>query len=265
MFKSEAPREVTAFAASGEARQVVGEICEAIALPQNFKVYSVNNPTVNAYADYVDGERLIVYDESFMKRVANKQSRDWSGLTIMAHEIGHHLSGHTLDGLGSRPPRELEADHFAGYVVRVLGGNLARTVKIFEDLSEEGSSTHPPRSERTAAVTVGWKKADAKSRSVEERHNLITHNLVNGKLASVISEFVGSDKYWAEYQDGKVAASFREQARDGRSIFLYDGGRSMWLKIDGDDRGGLALGSWARGSLSQRPTLWTPLDPVKWK
>ncbi len=265
MLAALTPREVVGFELSAEARGVVVEICDAIGLPQNFKIFSVNDPEVNAYAVIADGERQIVYDETFMKSIANKRSRDWSGLTVVAHEIGHHLSGHTLDNIGSRPPRELEADHFAGLVIRLLGGGLRDATKVFEGMSATGSMTHPPRAERIAVVTAGWKKADSKMQSAEERHNLMTHDQVNGKIVRVISEFVGRDKNWVEYHASDIAASFREMTRDARSIFLYDKGRSIWVKIDVDKRGGFSIGYFARGPASPMPSNWTPLDPTKWK
>jgi hypothetical protein len=101
--------------------------------------------------------------------------------------------------------------------------------------------------------------------SADERHNLMTHNQRDGKLVRVISEFVGRDRNWVEYQAGQVAASFREQSREGGVIYMYDGGRSMWLKIETDSRGGLALGFFAWGPVRSRPTAWNPgPPPMKW-
>lgn len=39
---------------------------------------------------------------------------DFSQWSIHAHEIGHHLSGHTLTSGGDRHQQELEADEFSG-------------------------------------------------------------------------------------------------------------------------------------------------------
>lgn len=258
-------QELAIFDPSAEARQVIKEICGAIALPQNFIIYSVNDSKINAEARMIDGRRLIIYNEIFMKGIAAEQSRDWSGLTVMAHEIGHHLCGHTLDNKGSLPPRELEADYFAGNVVRVLGGALANATKAFECVSEQGSSTHPPRGARIAAFAAGWNKANGQN--ADERHALITHNEKNGKFIDIISEFVGRDRNWIEYQHGEdIGAKFREIARVGPSILLYDKGRSIWLKIDVDPKAGLAIGSWNRGPLTEAPpSTWIPLDPRKWK
>lgn len=75
----------------------------------------------------------------------------------MAHEIGHHLSGHTLDGLGSRPKKELEADRFSGFILQKMGATLDQATATVNTFSEEGSRTHPGRSARVAAVTNGWK------------------------------------------------------------------------------------------------------------
>ena len=102
-------------------------------------------------------ERYILYSLQFMERIKDKTHTDWSSISILAHEIGHHLSGHTLDGLGSRPKKELEADRFSGSILQKMGATLDQaTVNTF---SEEGSRTHPGMSARVAAVTNGWKAA----------------------------------------------------------------------------------------------------------
>ena len=78
----------------------------------------------------------------------------------MAHEVGHHLNGHTLSDVGSRPKRELEADYYSGFILQRLGANLddAR-VAMLKLGSDSGSRTHPARHDRLAAIGNGWMKA----------------------------------------------------------------------------------------------------------
>ena len=38
-------------------------------------------------------------------------------MTLLAHEVGHHLNGHTIHRGGSTPELELEADEFAGFIL----------------------------------------------------------------------------------------------------------------------------------------------------
>lgn len=70
----------------------------------------------NAQARIVGDKRLILYNQEFMARVKRTTNTDWAAVSILAHEIGHHLEGHTLGKDGSRPADELEADRFSGHV-----------------------------------------------------------------------------------------------------------------------------------------------------
>src|SRR5690554_5349393 len=82
-------------------------------LPLNFKIYRAN--INNAVATIINDERYILYDSRLLD-FANKQSDSfWSSISILAHEIGHHLSGHTLSQLTDNHKSELEADEFSGF------------------------------------------------------------------------------------------------------------------------------------------------------
>lgn len=256
---------ITAFTSSSEAKRVVEEICSCVALPANFEIVAVKDPQVNAYATVHNSQRYIVYDEAFMKSIANKKTKNWAGRTIMAHEIGHHLCGHTLDNVGSRPPRELEADNFAGFVAAMLGSSLEDAVAVFKKISSTGSATHPPRAERIAAVSAGWKRG-RKQEANKEQLNVITHNgRADGSYVRVISEFVNEGETWVEYQHGQRFSSFTEEARDEQAIYLFDSSRSVWLRITTNTGARVSVGSWSPGVAGQLPEKWSPLDPVSWR
>jgi hypothetical protein len=85
---------------------------------------------------------------------------NWASIAILAHEIGHHLNGHTLLGSGSQPPLELEADEFSGFVLRKMGASLSQAqsaMKIAADT--RASRTHPAQQDRLTAIAEGWNKA----------------------------------------------------------------------------------------------------------
>lgn len=78
----------------------------------------------------------------------------------MAHEIGHHLQGHTLVPGGSRPPSELEADDFSGFTLYQMGAELEDAQKAMATFGDpNGSATHPPRDQRLVAIEKGWDRA----------------------------------------------------------------------------------------------------------
>jgi hypothetical protein len=149
----------------GAGAQVVAEIMKYTGLPQNFEV--MPHPDVpNAAAVILIGDdrlphRVIAYNEKFMADVrAATASNDWAPVSIMAHEIGHHLSGHTMQPGGSQPPTELEADKFSGFVLYKMGAVLADAQKAMNTLvPETDGPTHPGRSKRVRAIEEGWKQA----------------------------------------------------------------------------------------------------------
>jgi hypothetical protein len=95
-----------------------------------------------------------------MRDVRQRTGNEWGPASIMAHEVGHHLNGHTLDQIGSRPDKELEADYFSGFVLRRLGAELEDATRAMNLLgSPQGTTTHPGKADRVAAITNGWTAA----------------------------------------------------------------------------------------------------------
>ncbi len=144
-----------------DGMQAVNRVMRYTGLPQNFRIMEGNVP--NAAAIIVldpDGvpQRVIAYNKRFMQQVAKAtDNNDWSTLSIMAHEIGHHLSGHTLVPGGSQPPIELEADKFSGYVLYKMGAKLDDAQEAIANLIPEAASlTHPGRTMRLSAIKAGW-------------------------------------------------------------------------------------------------------------
>lgn len=108
------------FSSDREAEDVVKKITGAIGLAPNFEI-KVGGAGGNAAAVIQNGKRLIIYEESFIRVLTQRTGTKWAAISVMAHEIGHHLSGHTLDGRGSLPAIELEADTFSGNVLQKMG------------------------------------------------------------------------------------------------------------------------------------------------
>ncbi len=141
------------------ARDIVKEIIDVIGLKPRFELRSAN--IENAAAVIYNGERYILYNEDFLAAINNAVHTDWGGVSILAHEIGHHLNGHTLSRAGSNPADELEADEFSGFVLRKMGASLAEAQAAINLLSEEHTSaTHPGRNYRLASISKGWRNAD---------------------------------------------------------------------------------------------------------
>lgn len=148
------------FASDKEAQEVMEKIMEVMGLQSNFVIQAARVP--NAAAAIIGTQRYILYNPSFISEIRRTSRHDWPAISVLAHEIGHHLNGHTLQLTGSRPAMELEADEFSGFVLRKMGASLAEAQTALQLLaSPYGSLTHPPAKERLKAVEAGWNRAEA--------------------------------------------------------------------------------------------------------
>ncbi|AUD04733.1 M48 family metalloprotease [Spirosoma pollinicola] len=146
---------------NGHAEKVVDRILKPIGLMRNFNVIECSN-TDNCFATVLKGQRFIVYDGAFMAQIEEETETDWSAISIMAHEIGHHLQGHTIDGRGGQPIKEIEADKFSGFVLHQLGASLDDATVAVRALGDEhATSTHPAKPARIDAIRKGWLEAEA--------------------------------------------------------------------------------------------------------
>lgn len=134
---------------------VVDNILSVSGLLPNFQVVETDE-VGNAAAVIIEGERYLAFNAGWMSQYDTDAETQWELYGVMAHEVGHHLQGHTITGTGSRPPTELEADEYAGFTLSALGASLTQAQSLWVTLGEHGSVTHPPRHQRLAAVERGW-------------------------------------------------------------------------------------------------------------
>ncbi|MBC8081628.1 MAG: membrane-binding protein [Hymenobacter sp.] len=149
----------SAGAQSTPKRDVLREITDVVGLKPRFELQATT-AVQNAAAVVYGGKRYLLYNPGFVAEVNRAGRSDWAGISILAHEMGHHLNGHTLKAGGSNPTDELEADEFSGFVLRKMGASLAEAqagMAIVSD--EEASPTHPGRTTRLRAIGDGWQRA----------------------------------------------------------------------------------------------------------
>jgi hypothetical protein len=144
------------FSSISEARSIINDITDASGMQQNFKV--VSTPQVdNAAAVMYQGQRYILYNPSFINKLDNMANDNWASISVLAHEIGHHLLGHTMDGTGSQIPKELAADEFSGLVLHKMGASLEQAQLAMKLIgSPYASATHPAERDRLVAIAHGW-------------------------------------------------------------------------------------------------------------
>ena len=162
------------FTTDSEAEDAVNKILSVIGASQKPILQACSNIN-NAVAAVYKGQRYILYDREFMNSLTAGSNKYWSNMFILAHEIGHHINGHSLDiilyandvidpkSLEEKRKQELEADEFAGFVLAKLGASLPQTSKVLLNLpriNNENSSTHPSKDKRIASVKTGYKKGE---------------------------------------------------------------------------------------------------------
>jgi tetratricopeptide (TPR) repeat protein len=158
------------FGTDVEAENALDKILNAIGASKRFVLQPCNNIN-NAVATSYKGIRYILYDRDFMNSV--NYGNNWGNLFVLAHEVGHHINGHSLDlvlyaadavgqqTLAQSRQDELEADEFAGFILAKLGGPLSAANKVISSFSsnrDDTYSTHPRTSKRLAAAKRGFTK-----------------------------------------------------------------------------------------------------------
>ncbi|NUY80652.1 membrane-binding protein [Flavobacterium sp. MAH-1] len=174
-YGEDVSHEIKMYPASEHAKKVINGIISVIGLRPNFEIREANVP--NAAAVVLDSKRYILYNAEFMDDINTASGTYWAGISILAHEIGHHLNGHTLDSDGSRPDTELEADEFSGFVLNKMGASLKESqAAMAVAASQRASHTHPAKSDRLRAIALGWNTANGQdgtvSKNADSRRNV---------------------------------------------------------------------------------------------
>ena len=153
----------SSFMSNAEADNALGKILSVVGAAKRFIVAPCENIN-NAVALVDDGIRYIIYDPVFINSISN-DSNYWSNMSILAHEVGHHINGHTLSFTISATENkieELEADEFSGFVMAKLGATLEQATEAIAAISQPGDDTyssHPSRERRIRAITKGYNNA----------------------------------------------------------------------------------------------------------
>ena len=203
------------FSSNFDAENVLDQILSVTGLSKNFVLSSCDNIN-NAVAISYKGVRYILYDPEFMLNLS-KKTNDWTNYFILAHEIGHHVNGHTVDAvlfsqniveppiLLKKRQQELEADQFAAFVLAKLGANLNETLNSVSTISDndDSFSTHPKRSSREMAINKGFKRGERKTR-VAKKSNNRPSNAVNIKNTYETYNIYYGDSIVTKFSDKNI-------------------------------------------------------------
>lgn len=144
--------------------KIITDITSMLGLEKNF-VY-VNSPGINnCIALNYEGFRYILYDKSFLNKLSqNKNIKLSVYISVLAHEIGHHLQGHTLKNISENDSKlsEIEADKFSGFVMAKFGYSLIEAQEAINSLPQTISKTHPEKFKRLIAIKEGYEVTQQK-------------------------------------------------------------------------------------------------------
>ena len=190
------------FASETAADSALDDILNVIGASKRFVLQECSNIN-NAVALTMNGVRYIMYDPEFM--VSLSYGDEWSNKFILAHEVGHHINGHTVDvlaanstnriSLSTSRTQELEADEFAGFVLGRLGASLSEALSGVQSLSDKDDSysTHPRRSKRIAAIKRGFSESGGKTNITKDVSSKYSNKAF--VVAKTVIKNIGDDIY----------------------------------------------------------------------
>lgn len=141
------------------AKEAVYRIVRHSGLVPNF-VVRASTETRTAIAYVKDKQRVVAYNPRFMAAVLDSTRSDWSAISILAHEVAHHLLDHTIDPSALRPGDELACDRYSGFVLFGMGAGLDEALSAQSSIGDpHGTRRHPPKHARMEAIRHGWDEA----------------------------------------------------------------------------------------------------------
>ena len=156
------------------ASEMLSEIMSVTGLQPNFELKQAD--VLNIEASISHRKRYILYNPSFINWINDRTKDKWAAMLLLAHEVGHHLNGHTIQKTGSTPQLELEADQFAGFILYKLGSTLEQAQEVMKYIAKpETSKTHPGRDSRMLAIQTGWNKAANAEQMFVALHKNVGH------------------------------------------------------------------------------------------
>ena len=176
--------KASGFLSNAEADDALAKILSVVGASKRFIVAPCENIN-NALAVIEDDMRYILYDPEFINSIS-ETSNYWSNMSILAHEVGHHINGHTLGASISAYEskiQELEADEFSGFVMQKIGATLNEATDAIASISPSGDDTyssHPNKERRIKAITKGYNNAKNNSFVKEKKAQIITINFTRG-------------------------------------------------------------------------------------
>jgi|GEM_PF-2479993 len=234
----------SSFLSNAEADNALSKILSVVGASKRFIVAPCEDIN-NALAIIDDGMRYILYDPEFINSIS-QTSNYWANMSILAHEVGHHINGHTLGASVSayeNKIQELESDEFSGFVMQKIGSTLEQATDAIASIASSGDDTyssHPNKERRIKAITKGFNNA--------KNNSFITEKKITDWEEYY---FRGNEKYEAENFQGAIE-DYTESIRLKPDMNTYL--KRALAKEDIDDISGAKFD--LLRSIEIEPNLW---------
>lgn len=212
------------------AKEAVSKIVQYTGLSANFVVVADKNIST-AIAYLKNNKRYIAYNPKFIEKLNDKTATNWAAVSVLAHEIGHHLSGHTILKHSS-PGNELIADKFSGFILFQMGASLDDAKAALSTIGHEMDTTkHPPKAARLSAIQEGWNEAE-----LLKDVNAYSHHEISQKDS--VTEFVyqctfkGDDNIyfvdekdnviWYNNNGNPIIIGKKQTSTDKKYVWIYN-------------------------------------------
>lgn len=119
----------------------------------------------NAIATEIEGKRYILYNPDFLRQFKQGGDARWKAYSVLAHEVGHHVSKHNFGetNCGERKKMEREADEYSGKVLRGLCSTREQSLEMLKALpsNQPAGSCYPSIVLRKKIVDQAWYAQDS--------------------------------------------------------------------------------------------------------
>jgi tetratricopeptide (TPR) repeat protein len=210
--------------------KILKYITDEIGIAPNFVLKYCAN-TANAVAvinPFQKNKRYILFDGEYFSRLYNNDK--YSAVFIIAHEVGHHLNGHTIPSTNENildlQKQELESDYFAGFIMFRLGAtenDIIKTINKFPEPDNDFSS-HPKNHKRINYALKGFLNETNKYKSELYRiKDLLKNDINKENKEREFEELIKSINNFAIENDIKhlnVAEYLINKIDDGSIVFI---------------------------------------------
>lgn len=155
-----------------ESKNLMRQIFDYSGLYTQIETYGINTNDIGI--SFIDNnKRYILLNEGLLDGLQKSNKDYWANLSVLAHEIGHHLDGHTLINEISKTnyayqqwEKEWIADFYSGYILSKMGATVDEAISgvkriIPEDYWQNSPNvaSHPDRYSRIVTIKNGYYKA----------------------------------------------------------------------------------------------------------